>query len=187
MRFIKIHALVRILLLSISAFLGACVMFNSEAPTASATFPAESPFPLEVAASGVFAAHGFQFKSRNSDSMTFQRAASKMDEVLYGNWNESKSFERVVVRFTPSKPGFYKVSLLSYALRGSDGMEDLSRRAGVFKGEYKTMLREMREKLSTAEPPTAELTTPEPPTPEVTRAPLPTADLPKAEPGNWNR
>ena len=127
--------------------LSGCALYDSEYPAASAVLPASSREEVTDAARAVFTRAGFGWVGQNADSITFQRYSQPADEVLYGNWNETPSQERVVLMFRPAGPARFRVEVLPYSIRGEDSSQDVSRRLGIFNREYRRLLGAMRESL----------------------------------------
>jgi len=147
-----------------------CAYFHKGAPAATTIVKSDDSFALTAAIVEAFASHGYQHTRSYTDALVFDRPSSRTDEILYGNWNETISSERVTVRFTTTKPGTYRISCLPYTVRG-EGLDDVSRRVGLFAGEYRTLLREIRRNL--AQPPNSPepFHTPASPTPTDSPAP----------------
>ena len=138
----------------LAAFSG-CALYNSEYPAASTVLPAATPEEVTDAARTAFTAAGFGWVGQNADSITFQRRSRPVDEVMYGNWNESPSQERVLVMFRPVGEKKYRVDILPFSVRGEDSSQDVSRRVGVFNREYRRLLKAMRESAERSGPPVA--------------------------------
>jgi hypothetical protein len=139
-----------------------CALYDSEYPAASTVLPAATPEEVTDAARTAFTAAGFGWVGQNADSITFQRRSKPIDEVMYGNWNESTSQERVLVMFRPEGEKSYRVEILPFSVRGEDSSQDVSRRMGVFNGEYRRLLKAMRASALRSMQPAAPVAAPAP-------------------------
>ena len=136
------------ILLILAGLLTACSTFNAGSPIASTYAPAASASRALDVAVETFAGLGFKVASLEDDSVAMDRPASKTGQVLYGNWNESVSLERVVIKVTPGKADLYKIACFPYAVRNAGtGMEDVIRRVQFNSWEYSRALREIARRL----------------------------------------
>src|SRR4051794_22204191 len=97
-------------------FFSSCAMMHSGAPAATTVVKASNPEAVASAIVDAFTEHGYVVSSQNADTVTLQRRSSKTDELIYGNWNESTSFERVVVRFSPNGADKFRISCIPYSI-----------------------------------------------------------------------
>ncbi len=137
-----------IFLLASVSFFASCAVFHSGAPSASVVVTADSGTEVEAAVTGAFVARNFHLASNVRHDLTFERDASGVDGVLYGNWNDDKLADRVVVQVIELSAGKYRLSCLPYAVRGlGTGMDDAVRRFQIYSSEYSTALRQVRRTL----------------------------------------
>ena len=128
--------------------LGACTTFKTGSPIAQSKVSAPSASDALDVAAEAFGGLGFKAFSRSGDTLTMDRPASKTGEVLYGNWNDSISLERVVIEITPAEGDLYKIACFPYAVRNAGtGMEDIQRRVQTHSREYSRAMVEITQRL----------------------------------------
>ncbi len=134
--------------LFVAGFLGACAVFHEDAPTSFLKVRAASLLEVESALTGALTSRGFRPAGEAGRELSFERPATRVGEVLYGNWGEEKSVERLVARIERGEGDEFRISLFPYTIRGQGtGMEDVSRRMEVHSREYSKVLKEVKAQL----------------------------------------
>jgi hypothetical protein len=104
---------------------------------------------VESALTDALTSRGFRPAGEAGRELTFERPATRVGEVLYGNWGDEKSVERLVARIERGAGDEFRVSLFPYTIRGQGtGMEDVSRRMEVHSREYSKVLKEVKAQLN---------------------------------------
>ncbi len=131
--------------LALASVLSACALFHEGAPVATRKVQADTGREVESVASDSFNRRGYRVVSSTGRRVTFERVASKTDEVVYGSWGESKSMERVVLSIEETSfPNVFRISCQPFTVRDpGTGMEDVSRRLQVFSRDYDVILKEI--------------------------------------------
>jgi hypothetical protein len=134
--------------LGVAGGFGGCAVFHEDAPTSFLKVRAASRMEVESALTAAVTSRGFHPVGEAGREMTFERPATRTGEVLYGNWGEEKSVERLVSRIERGNGDEFRVSLFPYTIRGQGtGMEDVSRRLEVHSREYSKILKEVKAEL----------------------------------------
>ncbi len=134
--------------LGVAGLFGGCAVFHEDAPTSFLKVRAASLTEVEAALVDAVTSRGFHPAGEEGREMTFERPATRAGEVLYGNWGDEKSVERLVARIDKGKGDQFRISLFPYTIRGQGtGMEDVSRRMEVHSREYSKILKEVKAEL----------------------------------------
>ncbi len=134
--------------LGVAGLFGGCAVFHQDAPTSFLKVRAASLTEVEAALTDAVTSRGFHPAGEAGRELTFERPATRMGEVLYGNWGDEKSVERLVARIEKGAGDAFLVSLFPYTIRGQGtGMEDVSRRMEVHSREYSKILKEVKAEL----------------------------------------
>lgn len=145
----------RFLLLRVACFgaavlLSSCSILEPGGPSAAITVKARSSFHVTDVVERVFVDHGYQTTLRTAEGMTFERKASRMDNLLYGDWNEDEITQRVKVTIASKGEERYRVGCIPYVVRDPHdaAFEDQHRRAQIFSFRYSSMLRDVRRQCN---------------------------------------
>jgi hypothetical protein len=136
-----------LLLLSAAALmLSSCTILEPGGPSAAVTAVGYSSFPVGTVVERVFVDDGYQPILRSWDGVTFERKASKTDQVLYGDWISGEITQRVKVTITQKGDDKYRVRAIPYVVRDPHDVsfEDQHRRAQLFSFHYSSLLRDVR-------------------------------------------
>ncbi len=127
--------------------LAACTVFEPGGPTAAITVKARSAFHVTDVVERVLVDEGYQTILRTGDGITFERNATKTDQLLYGDWNEGEVTQRVKVTVTSKGDELYRVRCIPYVVRDPHDVafEDQHRRAQLYSFHYGGLLREVRK------------------------------------------
>ena len=138
---------------SILAVMG-CGSMKEGLGATSDTMTANMGMDVETAVGAVFEAHGYSQMSSDKGTLIFERPGSKTDEMLYGDFSDSKTTDRVRVIIDPIDPTHFRVTCVGYAVRqptghfeGDTSMEDPVRRFQLFSSQFSQMLREVKARL----------------------------------------
>jgi hypothetical protein len=121
----------------------------------SETVAASMGAEVETAVGAVFEAHGYsQMSSPERGALVFERPGSKTDEMLYGDFSDSKTTDRVKVTIEPVDVTHFRVTCVGYAVRqptghfeGDTSLEDPVRRFQLFSSQFSKMLQEVKARL----------------------------------------
>ena len=109
---------------------------------------------VESAVGVVFEAHGYSQMSSSKGTLIFERPASKTDEMLYGDFSDSKLTDRVRVVIDPLDNNRFRVTCVGYAVKqptghfeGDTSLEDPVRRFQFFSSQFSKMLQEVKARL----------------------------------------
>ena len=94
----------------------------------------------------VFVDDGYQTILRTGDGITFERKASKTDNLFYGDWNESEVTQRVRVAITSTSDEKFRLRCTPFVVRDPHDVsfEDQHRRLDLFSPHVSSLLREVR-------------------------------------------
>ena len=126
--------------------LSSCAILEPGAPSAAITVKARSSFQVTDVVERVFVDHGYQTTLRTAEGLTFERKASRMDNLLYGDWNEGEVVQRVKVTIASKGEERYRLGCIPYVVRDPHDIsfEDQQRRTQIFSLRYRSMLRDVR-------------------------------------------
>jgi hypothetical protein len=121
----------------------------------SETVTASMGMEVETAVGAVFEAHGYtQMSSPERDALIFERPGSHTDEMLYGDFSDSKMTDRVKVVIDPIDASHFRITCVGYAVKqptghfeGDTSLEDPVRRFQLFSSQFSKMLREVKARL----------------------------------------
>ena len=87
-------------------------------------------------------------------TLIFERPGRKTDEMLYGDFSDSKMTDRVRVVIDPIDVTHFRITCVGYAVRqptghfeGDTSLEDPVRRFQFFSSQFSQMLREVKARL----------------------------------------
>ena len=126
--------------------LSSCAIFEPGGPSAAITMKARSAFDVTSVVERVFVDEGYQTTQRTGEGLTFERSASRMDNVLYGDWNEGDVVQRVRVTIVSKGEERYRLGAIPYVVRDAHDVsfEDQHRRAQLFSFRYRRLLKDVR-------------------------------------------
>ncbi len=127
-----------------------CTLLEPGSPSAAVTVKARSSFDVSSILERVFVDDGYQTIQRTGDGITFESKASKTDNLLYGNWNESKVTQRVTVTIASRGDETYRLRCLPSVVRDPHDVsfEDQHRRFQPFSLHYGSLMREVRRQCN---------------------------------------
>jgi hypothetical protein len=133
-------------LLGALVFLNSCSILEPGGPSAAVTVKGYSTFPVGTVVERVFVDDGYQPILRGWDGVTFERKASRTDQMLYGDWNEGEITQRVKVTITAKGDDKFRVRCIPFVVRDPHDVsfEDQHRRAQLFSFHYSSLLRDVR-------------------------------------------
>ena len=127
-------------------FLSSCVLFEPGGPSAAITVKAHSAFNVSDVVERVFVDDGYQTILRTGDGITFERKASKTDNIFYGDWNEGEVTKRVRVGITSTGDEKYRLRCTPFVVRDPHDVsfEDQHRRFDLISPHVSGLLKEVR-------------------------------------------
>lgn len=140
-----------LLVLSAAAFLlSSCAILEPGGPSAALTVKAHSAFNVSDVVERVFVDDGYQTILRTGDGLTFERKASKTDQVFYGDWNEGEVTQRVRVTIATTGDERYRLRCIPFVVRDPHDVsfEDQHRRLDLFSPHFSSLLREVRKQCN---------------------------------------
>jgi hypothetical protein len=131
---------------AVASLLSACTLLEPGGPSAARTITARSAFQVKDVVERVFVDEGYQPTLRTADGITFERKASRADQVFYGDWIGGEITQRVKVTVTPRGEERFRVGCIPYIVRDPHDIsfEDQHRRMQIFSFHYASLLREVR-------------------------------------------
>jgi hypothetical protein len=131
-----------------------CASMKEGLGSTSETVTARVGMDVETAVGAVFGAHGYSQMSSDKGTLIFERPGSKTDEMLYGDFSDSKTTDRVRVVIDPIDGSHFRVTCVGYAVRqptghfeGDTSLEDPVRRFQLFSSQISQMLREVKARM----------------------------------------
>jgi hypothetical protein len=103
---------------------------------------------IESKAEEVFARHGFEFKGATEGKMEFERSGGMMNDILYGNWQESDTTTRVTLFIIQKSITSYALRTRAMAVRHSFGADSDTQLFDVQGAKYKVILDKIAKELS---------------------------------------
>ncbi|MGB8168251.1 MAG: hypothetical protein WCF18_12210 [Chthoniobacteraceae bacterium] len=142
----RFHCLLATLCVA-AACLSSCTLFEPGGPSAAITVKARSAFNVTDVVERVFVDEGYQTILRTGDGVTFERKATKTDQVLYGDWNEGEVTQRAKVTIASNGEELYRVRCIPYVVRDPHDVsfEDQHRRMQLYSFHYSKLLKEVRK------------------------------------------
>jgi len=145
---VRLLAMVSILLVT------GCATFKEGMGATSETVSAHMGMEVETTVGAVFEGHGYSQMSSEKGTLIFERPGSKTDEMLYGDFSDSKMTDRVRVVIEPIDASHFRITCVGYAVKqatghfeGDTSMDDPVRRFQLFSSQFAQMLREVKTRL----------------------------------------
>ena len=121
----------------------------------SVTVNAHSGLEVEGAANAVFQDHGYTEMGSKNNVLTYEKPGSKTDQMLYGDFEDSRMTDRVKVTIDPLDNGSrFRLTAVAFAVRqptghfaGDTSFEDPIRRLQVFSSQLEHILSEIKARL----------------------------------------
>ena len=131
-----------------------CASMKEGLGATSETVTASMGMDVETAVGAVFEGHGYSQMSSEKGTLIFERPGSKTDEMLYGDFSDSKMTDRVRVVIDPIDATHFRVTCVGYAVKqptghfeGDTSLDDPIRRFQLFSSQFAQMLREVKARL----------------------------------------
>jgi hypothetical protein len=131
-----------------------CASMKEGLGATSETVTASMGMDVETAVGAVFEGHGYSQMSSDKGTLIFERPGSKTDEMLYGDFSDSKTIDRARVVIDPIDETHFRITCVGYAVRqptghfeGDTSLEDPVRRFQLFSTQFSQMLREVKARL----------------------------------------
>lgn len=103
---------------------------------------------IESKAEDVFFRHGFEFKGAGDGHMVFERAGGVMNDVLYGNWQESgDTTTRVTLYIVKKNETTFALRARSIAVRHTFGADSDTELFDIQGARYKAILDKIAKEL----------------------------------------
>jgi hypothetical protein len=145
---------VRLLAVFLFLLAAGCATMKEGMGATSVTVTASTGNDVESAVGVVFEAHGYSQMSSMKGTLIFERPGSKTDEMLYGDFSDSKTTDRVRVVIDPIDGRHFRITCVGYAVRqptghfeGDTSLEDPVRRFQLFSTQFSKMLQEVKMRL----------------------------------------
>jgi hypothetical protein len=145
---------VRLLAAFLILLVTGCAMMKDGMGATSETVTAGLGAEVESAVGVVFEAHGYSQMASDKGTLVFERPGSKTDEMLYGDFSDDKTTDRVRVTIEPIDGTHFRVTCVGYAVRqptghfeGDTSLEDPVRRFQFFSSQFSKMLKEVKARL----------------------------------------
>lgn len=124
-------------------------MVEPGAPVAAVNIRAKSTFEVRDVVERVFNADGYHTSARNFESLTFEKDASRTDQVYYGNWIGGEVTQRARVAVIAKGGGRYRVRCTPLIVRDPNdpAFEDEHRRMQLFSFHYSGLLRKVKREF----------------------------------------
>jgi hypothetical protein len=133
---------VRLLAAFLILLVTGCAMMKDGMGATSETVTAGLGAEVESAVGVVFEAHGYSQMASDKGTLVFERPGSKTDEMLYGDFSDDKTTDRVRVTIEPIDGTHFRVTCVGYAV-----LEDPVRRFQFFSSQFSKMLKEVKARL----------------------------------------
>lgn len=95
----------------------------------------------------VFYRHGFQMHGMGQSEMRFERRGGTTENLLYGNWNDNKTYTQITVFMTRENSGDYRLRLRSEVVRDTFGGDSNSKMFDVQGARYGVFLKKIQREL----------------------------------------
>lgn len=105
------------------------------------------PGAVRGATIDVFESDGYKLARRDKESMVFEKKASSMTNLAYGNWMESQVWSRVTVFVEPMSESVVRVRCSGYAVRDKGGATEEQLKT-YRRGPYQKLMDEVARRLS---------------------------------------
>jgi hypothetical protein len=135
-------------------FVSGCGSMKEGLGSTSVTVTASTGDDVETTVGAVFEGHGYSQTSSEKGTLIFDRPGSKTDEMLYGDFSDSKLTDRVRVVIDPIDGSHFRITCVGYAVKqptghfeGDTSLEDPVRRFQLFSTQTMQMLREVKSRL----------------------------------------
>jgi hypothetical protein len=139
------------LLVVVGFFMNACAIVEPGAPAAAATVSARSEYEVMDVVERVFTTKGgYRIYAQTAGAITFERASTKLDRILYGDWMMGSDIaERVRVTISSKGDGKFRIRCTPLIVQhANDGdFEDAHRTAALFSFRYSKLLGEVKKDL----------------------------------------
>ena len=84
---------------------------------ASVSIPGTNAGVVRGAAIEVFESHGYKLARRDKELLVFEKKASSMNNVAYGNWTENPVWDRAKVEVEPAVDSLVRLHCTIYLIR----------------------------------------------------------------------
>jgi hypothetical protein len=145
---VRLFATVLVLLVT------SCATMKEGMGATSETVTASMGMEVEAAVGAVFEGHGYSQMSSEKGTLIFERPGSKTDEMLYGDFSDSKMTDRVRVIIDPIDVNHFRITCVGYAVKqptghfeGDTSLDDPVRRFQLFSSQFAKILREVKARL----------------------------------------
>jgi len=95
----------------------------------------------------VFYRHGFAMHGMGQSEMRFERRGGTTENLLYGNWNDNKTYTQITVFMTREDSGDYRLRLRSEVVRDTFGGDSNSKMFDVQGSRYGIFLKKIQREL----------------------------------------
>lgn len=143
-----------LLLPLVLAFVSGCTTVKEGPGATSAIVNAHSGMDVEGACNAVFQDHGYTEMSSEKGVLTYEKPGSKTDQMLYGDFEDSRMTDRVKATVEPLEGTRFRITLVAYAVRqptghfaGDNSFEDPIRRLQLFSSQLGHILDEIKARL----------------------------------------
>ncbi len=114
---------------------------------ASVTITNSSPGAVSGATIDVFENDGYKLARRDKELLVFEKQASKMSDLAYGNWTESRVWSRVKVTVKPVGESTVQLSGTGFLVRDKGGATEEEIKP-YRRGAYQKLLDEVAGRFS---------------------------------------
>jgi hypothetical protein len=119
---------------------------------ASVEIRGNTPGQISEAAVEVFKADGYELAHGGPTHMVFERKASAMSNLAYGNWLDTAVWERVKASIVPVSEATFRLQCQAYMVRDRGGTtEEELKLSGMHSSSYQKLLDKVAKQLNQAQ------------------------------------
>jgi hypothetical protein len=123
---------------------------SSESRLAAVELKGNTPGQIAEATIEVFRANGYKAFMKNFTNLVFEKKASRMDDIAYGDWmGDEPMWVRVKASILPIGEARFRLQCNAFLVRDKNGSTEEELRVKYRSGPYQKLLNEVARRLGT--------------------------------------